>query len=148
MNVVKHRPKAIELALMQAGYTLADIRGEREVHQYEEPPQGWAARLGAVPPHTSSRLAAGVLALGSLLAYETAMLTPLLVSLLAAYGLHLAGRVDADPVTVEHAVERPGMQHHEVQERLVQWNEWQRMEKEQQEREARKARRQSGGPSP
>lgn len=146
MSVLKHRPKAVELALIQAGYTLADIRGSREVRRREDPPQGWRAHLGRVRPRTALVLAAGVLALGGTLAYTTATAWLLTPSLLAAYCLYLVGQADPDPVEVEHEVERPGMTHREVQERLIQWNEWQRLEKEQQEREARKARQQSGGP--
>jgi len=146
MNVLKHRPKAVELTLIQAGYTLADIRGVREVHRRGDPPRGWRAHLGSVRPRMTLVLAVGVLALGGTFAYTTATAWLLIPSLLAASCLYLAGQADPAPVEVEREVERPGMTHREVQERLIQWNEWQRLKKEQQEREARKARQQSGGP--
>lgn len=140
MDVIKHRPKAIELALVKSGYALSDIRGEREVHQYEEQPQGLAAVLGRVSPRSALLAAAGVLALGLFLAYETALLSPVAASLGLAYALHLLGQVDADPVEVEHQVTRRGMTHQEVQERMIQAQEWKRIKKERQEREAQKAK--------
>lgn len=146
MGVIAHRPKAVELALVKAGYTLADIRGEREVHTYEEQPQGLLASLGHVAPRTALLGAAGTLALGAFLAYETGLLSAVAVSVALAYGLHLVGQVDPDPTEVEHEVQRPGMTHEEVQHRLVQWDEWQRIEAEQQKKEARKAQQSAGQP--
>jgi hypothetical protein len=145
MDIVQHRPKAVELALVQAGYSLTDIRGSREVHVYREPPVGWRAFLGRVQPRMTLGLAMCMLGLGGVLAYETTMLTPLLVSIGVAAALYAAGRVNPDSAHVEREVSRPGMMHREVYERLVQWNEWQRIEKEQEEREARKARHQAKG---
>lgn len=143
MNIIKHRPKAIELALVQAGYTLADIRGEREVHTVVEQPDGLLAAVGRVSPRSALLAAAGTITLGLFLAYETALLSPVAVSLALAYALHLLGEADPGASEVQHEVERPGMTHDEVQERLIQWHEWQRIEAEQQEKEARKAKRQS-----
>lgn len=147
MAVIAHRPKAVELSLIQAGYTLADIRGEREVHRYEEQPQGLAAAVGRVSPRSALLAAAGVMALGLFLAYETGLVSPVAASVALAYGLHTLGQVDSDPVEVEHEVHRPGMTHHEVQQRMVQWHEWKRLEKKEQEKQAKKARKAGKNPS-
>lgn len=145
MNVLAHRPKALELALVQAGYTLADIRGDREVHTVEEQPLGLMAAVGRVTPRSARAAAAGVLAVGMLLAYETGVLSAAVLSVGVAAGLHLLGEMEAEATEVRHEVERPGMDHDEVQHRLIQWNEWKRIEKEQQEQEAQQAQR--GQPS-
>lgn len=147
MNVLAHRPKAIELALVQAGYTLADIRGEREVHTVEEQPQGLMAAVGRVTPRGARAAAACTLALGMLLAYETGVLSAVVLSVALGAGLHLLGEMDAEATEVRHEVQRPGMEHEEVQHRLIQWNEWKRIEKEQQKKEAQKAKSQGSTPS-
>ena len=145
MNVLKHRPKALELALIQAGYSLADIRGQREAHTYQEAPDGFLAEISDVQQRTLHFVAGGVLALGSLLAYETATVSAVAVSVLVAYGLHALGQVEPDPVEVQHEIERPGMLYDEVLGRLIQWTEWQEMESEERKRQQRKARQRSGG---
>lgn len=147
MGVIAHRPKAVELTLMQAGYTLADIRGEREVHTHQEQPEGLVAAVGRVSPRSALLAAAGTLALGLFLAYETGLVSPVAVSVALAYGLHTLGQVNADTVEVEHEVHRPGMTHHEVQQRMVQWHEWKRLEKKHQEKQAKKARKAGKNPS-
>lgn len=145
---MKHTPKAVELALVQAGYTLADIRGEREVHTVEERPQGLLAAVGRVTPRSARVAAACTLALGLIIAWDTALLSPVVVSVALAAGLHLLGEVEAEATEVQHEVQRPGMKHREVQERMVQYDEWKRMEKRAQEKEANKAKGQAGGTTP
>lgn len=147
MGVIAHRPKAVELTLIQAGYTLADIRGEREVHEYEEQPQGLVAAVGRVSPRSALLAAAGSMALGLFLAYETGLVSPVALSVALAYGLHTLGQVDADTVEVEHEIERPGMTHHEVQQRLVQWHEWKRLEQKEQKKQAKKAEKAGKNPA-
>jgi apolipoprotein N-acyltransferase len=148
MNVIAHRPKAVELALVQAGYTLADIRGEREVHTYEEPPSGLAALVGDLPARVAHLAGAAALALGVLAAAETGLSSALVASVVLAYGLHVLGEMDPEATEVAHEVQRPGMSHHEVQQRMVQWDEWKRQEKQQAEKQQRQAQAQASTQTP
>lgn len=143
MNVLAHRSKAMELGLLQAGYSLADIRGEYEEHVVEEQPQGLLAAVGAVSPRGALSAAGCALALGLFTAYDTGLLSPVVLSVALAAGLYLLGQAQPESTEVRHETRRPGMGHREVQERLIQWNEWQRIKEEKQEQEARKARQQA-----
>lgn len=121
----------MELVLVQAGYSLAEIRGEREVHTVEQRPQGLVAAAGRVSPRSVRVGAALVLAGGLLLAYQTGLVGAVVLSLVVAAGLHLLGEMDAEVQEVQHEVERPGMPHQEVLDRLVQYDEMQEMRQEQ-----------------
>lgn len=130
MNVIQHHHKAVELALVSAGYDLAQIRGEREVHTREVQPQGAAAVLGSVQQRTGTLAGLCVLALGLVGALETGLLAVLLAAVAAALGLHLAARYEPGVQHERHEVERPGMPRQEVLDRVTQWNEWQKMKEE------------------
>lgn len=148
MDVLKHRHKAVELALVQAGYSLDEIRGGREVHRTEERPTGLWAAVNRVTPRSARVALAGILALGLLAAYETAMLSPLAASIVLGVGFYLLGEVEADTVEIEHEVEREGMTYREAQERLIQWNEWQRIEAEKKKEAAKNAEKRAGNAQP
>lgn len=141
--MIKHRPKAVELALVQAGYTLADIRGERVRTTTTTEPQGLLAAVGLLTPRVATAALAGVVALGLIWSAQTGLLGPLSVSVALGLGLYWLGQVDVEATETQHVVERPGMERREVQERLTQWDEWQRIRQEQQEQEARRAERQA-----
>lgn len=130
MGVLIHRPKAVELALLQAGYTLRDLRGETRVHTTEAPPSGAAAVLGSVQQREARGAAVGALTLGLFSALETGLLSLLAASAALAVALLLVGRYDPEATEVQHEVQVPAMGHHEVHQRLVQWTEWKRLEKE------------------
>ncbi len=146
MNVLQHRHKAVELALVEAGYSLAEIRGEREVHTVEEQPQGLVAAAGRVSPRSVRVAMACTLALGGLLAYETGVLSAVVLSVALAAGLHFLGEMDAEATEVRHEVERPGMPRQEVLDRLIQWNEWQEMKEEAAEPDHTPSAAQAGAP--
>lgn len=120
----------MELVLVEAGYSLAEIRGEREVHTVEQRPQGLVAAAGRVSPRSVRVGAALVLAGGLLLAYQTGLVGAVVLSLVVAAGLHLLGEMDAEVQEVTHEVERPGMSHQEVLDRLVQYDEMEQIRDE------------------
>ena len=120
----------MELVLVQAGYSLAEIRGEREVHTVDHKPTGLCAAVGRVSPRSVRLVAALVLAGGLLLAYQTGLVGAVVLSLAVGLALHLLGEMDAEVQEVQHEVERPGMSHQEVLDRLVQYDEMEEMREE------------------
>ena len=120
----------MELVLVQAGYSLAEIRGEREVHTVEQKPTGLWAAVGRVSPRSVRVVAALVLAGGLLLAYQTGLVGAVVLSLAVGLALHLLGEMDAEVQEVQHEVERPGMSHQEVLDRLVQYDEMEEIREE------------------
>ena len=140
---------ALETKLVkEAGYALAEIRGEREVHRIREEPDGLVAALGRVTPRTVRLAMAGVLGLGILLAAETGLVGALVASVLVAVALHWVGELDAEATEVEHVVERPGMTEREVLQRRVLHDEHEQIKKEKAEEEHRKAKNKHKGGSP
>lgn len=126
----------MELLLVDAGYTLAEIRGSTEVHTHEEPPSGAAAILGHVQPRVASLAAVGALALGALAALETGLTSLLVAAVGASVLLYLAGQYHPEAQEVRTEVQRPGMSHQEVLDRGVQYQEFKTAQKEHAEAEA------------
>lgn len=136
MDVIKHQPKALEMILVKAGYSLREIRGEREVHRIREEPQGLVAAAGRVTPRSARLVAAGCLALGMLVAYETGLLSALAVSVALGVALHALGELEAEATETTHEIHRPGMDRREVVERVIQHDEHEQMKREDAESEA------------
>jgi hypothetical protein len=132
-----------------AGYTLADIRGERSTEREVVPPTSFERFLGSLTP-SAARRGVGVLAAAGLLTTVlTGALAGAVVCGILAVACYALSRFNPAPRTAVRTVTTPGMPVDEVIGRLVQHDEHEQMKNEEAEAQARKARRQrqgGGGP--
>jgi len=128
------------ILLKTTNLTLADLRGEREVHRIEEEPDGVMVALGRVTPREARLAMAGAIGLGLLLSVETGLVGPLVASVAVAVGLHAVGELDAEATETVHEIHKPGMTAREVEEFWILNDEVEAEKKRQAEKESQKAK--------
>jgi hypothetical protein len=142
-----YQREAVEHYLVADGYSLDELRGYEFEVETTQDRTDIAASLGRVTPRSARAVAAGSVALGTLLSVETGLLSPVVVSVVLGVVLYAVGGLpDPEPVVNTHKVRRPGLTETEVYRRLTMSNIIQELKEEEQKKARRKAHRKNRNP--